>query len=174
MHSAARPLPTISLLVLVLVGCQALLDDHPKVDVDYCGDYKGDDECCAKDDPCGLGDNQDCECFKCDWDQGDCTMEWTFTDVWDDGQSVHVGLYEVGDNGELDDGEKQWEGLELKQHGEPYTKEIHCTEDEKICYGGWSDDGAWTWGCSENCSQYCESCCWFCNYQDHVTMQLGP
>jgi len=173
MRSAAkRTVPTIALLLTVLVGCQALLDDHPKVNVDFCSDYKGDDECCAQDDPCDLGDNQQCDCDNCDWDLDDCTMSWTFADLCDDGHTIHVGLYEVGENGVFDEGELEWESLDLKELGEPSTIEIKCTEGEKVCFGAWSDDFYWLWGCAENCSQYCEACCWYCDYQDDVNMNL--
>lgn len=165
-------LPPLALLFVALLGCQALLDDHPKVDVDFCGGYGGEDECCAEDDPCDLGDDQQCDCDGCEWDQADCTMAWTFTDQCDDGQTIHVGLYEVGGNGVFNEGELEWESLELEELGEPYTIEIRCNEGEKVCYGAWSDDGYWLWGCAENCSEYCEACCWFCDYNQDVPMNL--
>ncbi len=146
------------------VGCQKLLDDHPKVDVDFCGDYKGDDECCSQDDPCDLGDNQQCECGACAWDVDDCTMSWNFIDLCDDNEKIHIGLYE---------GEDQWEGLTLDEYGEEYTIKIECSEGEKVCYGAWAESGYWLWGCAENCSEYCEDCCYFCDYKAEVLRQLG-
>ena len=168
-----RPIPVILLLACALAGCQALLDDHPKVDIDYCGDYTGNDECCAEGDPCDLAGNQQCDCDGCDWDLDDCTMQWTFTDLCDDFEAIHVELYQVGVNGLFDEGEKKWDSLDLEAYGEPGTIEIRCTEGEKVCYGAWSESANWLWGCAENCLQYCENCCYYCDHQDQVSLQLG-
>jgi hypothetical protein len=156
-----------------LAGCQSLLDDHPKVDVDYCADYTGVDECCADDDPCGLGVNQQCECDGCDWDRDDCTMSWTFVDLCDDTEAIHVGLYQVGANGYFDEGEKEWESLDLEVYGEPGTIDIRCTEGEKVCYGAWSESSYWLWGCAQDCQQDCPDCCYYCDFQGQIDLQLG-
>jgi len=150
------------------VGCQKLLDDHPKVDVNFCGDYDGDDECCGEGDPCDLGDNQECECSGCEWDVDDCTMTWNFMDMCDNNEEVHIGLYEIGDNGSFDEGEEQWESLTLDEYGEEYTIRIDCNEGELVCYGGWSESGYW-WGCAKNCAD----CCYYCDHQSEVFRQLG-
>jgi hypothetical protein len=156
-----------------LLGCETMLDDHKKVDVDFCGDYKGGDDCCAEDDPCDDGDDAICQCYGCGWDLDDCTMVWRFGDLCDDGYTVDIGIYQVGADGFFDEaaGELQWEGLVLEEFSEQVEFEVNCTPGEYMCYGGWSDSGMW-WGCAENCQQYCPDCCVYCDLSGEATFNL--
>lgn len=159
--------------LLALAACEALLDDHDKVDVDFCGGYKGDDECCAEDDPCDLGDDLGCQCSGCGWDRDDCTMLWTFTDACDDGYAIDVGVYQVGADGYYDEtaDEPKWEGLTLEELGEAYELETDCTPGEYTCWGAWADSGM-TWGCGSGCQQYCPDCCYYCDLSGVVVRTL--
>jgi hypothetical protein len=158
---------------LALFGCETMLDDHKKVDVDFCGDYKGEDDCCAEDDPCGNGDDAVCQCDGCGWDVDDCTMVWWFTDSCDDGYPTSIGLYQVGTDSVFDEaaGELQWESLVLDEFSVQKDIEVNCTPGEKVCYGGWADSGSW-WGCGPKCAQWCADCCYLCDLSGEVSFNL--
>ena len=164
----------ILLALVFLTGCELMLDEHAKVSVDFCAQYKGEDECCANDDPCDLAGNGACNCLGCDWDHDECTMTWSFTDVCNDGASVQVGIYQVGQNGTFErDQEESWEDLELNGYGVQGSVDIDCEAGLLLCYGGWADVSGWNWGCSQDCQTYCDSCCYQCDYSEEVTLELG-
>jgi len=173
MSRSLRATSLLAAALLSLAGCETLLDDHDKVDADFCADYKDDDECCSEDDPCDLEDDLDCDCWGCGWDEGDCTMSWLFADSCDDGYAIDIGVYQVGDDGWFDEaaGDPHWDGFVLEELSEQYEFLVPCEPGEYTCWGGWSDSGT-TWGCGKDCQAGCPDCCYYCDLEGWVSLSL--